>query len=421
MFSFSVYSTERHTISYGEVNIGDTRIRLQANDFKIQLQLKKNIPTKVVLKKGSIEWIRIEEVVLTPRGRVAIYFKGHAKNFSIHYRGKSINMMQENEFAYTEFHVSLFDTDKIKLFHKGVNIGFISFYAKSYAKVKDLKHKTQLIDYSCSRNDIKIKGLEGEYMTVGCRTHRVGKFGNEKPMLEVLWNSANYKLLDKSKAPYIAKFMSSRPVEIDVINQFNEIKTLSITARIPKRMHRLVTAYGFGPYAFETSFTSSEGDAREKYNEPMVPALMFYFNYKISTGTSIRGFDAAVWQKSTFNNAGIYLANDIAVVLDNKLTFTTLLGMQYLHFKFDADHASINEPLFPQGIEFLYKHAFDIENYIVSGGLFLSPSESVTYQNIWIRWGKNYFWELNYIAWGEAGFDAKMWGLSIGFPLAKFF
>ena len=79
--------------------------------------------------------------------------------------------------------------------------------------------------------------------------------------------------------------------------------------------------------------------------------------------------------------------------------------------------------IFPQGIEFLWKHAFGIKNYIVGGGGFASPSETVDYQNLWIRWGKDYFWELNYIYWGipEEDHNAKMWGLSIGFPFKPFF
>ena len=136
---------------------------------------------------------------------------------------------------------------------------------------------------------------------------------------------------------------------------------------------------------------------------------------------SIRGFDAAVWKKSTFNNAGVYFASDIASILDGKLTITTLLGMQHLYFQFDKKYETISEPIFPQGIEFLYKHAFGIKNYIVSGGAFISPSETIDYQNIWIRWGKNYFWELNYIYWGKDQFDAGMYGLSIGLPFKGFF
>ena len=152
----------------------------------------------------------------------------------------------------------------------------------------------------------------------------------------------------------------------------------------------------------------------------IAPALFFYLNYKISETNSIRGFDAAIFKESTFNNAGLYLGSDFGHSLDNKLHFTTLLGVQYLHFQFDKDSSAISEPIFPQGIEFMYRHAFDIPNYIIAGGVFLSTSETIDYENIWIRWGKNYFWELNLISWGKDNFEATTWGLSIGFPFKGF-
>ena len=45
-------------------------------------------------------------------------------------------------------------------------------------------------------------------------------------------------------------------------------------------------------------------------------------------------------------------------------------------------------------------HAFGIDGFLVNYGMFLSPDSNVQYNNIWIRWGKKYFWEINYIDWG---------------------
>jgi hypothetical protein len=414
-----VQAAEKEPIAFGRVTIGESRLPLNTKDFKVNLDLKEKIQAKVILKKKSIEWIRIEEVLLTPRGRVALYFKGNAQDFNIQYRGQSILMQQQKKYAHTEFYVSLFQHDPIKIFKQGKYVGKITFSAKKQKK----NEKAHLIDYSCSRNNIKITGLDGEFISLGCRTHRIGAFGSEKPMMEILWTSANFRLLDGSEPPYIAVFLDNHPTKLKVKNHLGQIREIQISARIPKRLHRLNTAYGFGPYAFHTSFTEDLNNPEDKleYKVDMAPAIMLYFNLKLSAMNSIRGFDAAVWQKSVFNNAGVYFASDIANILDNKLTITTLLGMQHLYFQFDDDYEAISEPIFPQGIEFLYKHAFGITNYIVSGGAFLSPSETVDYQNIWIRWGKNYFWELNYIYWGKDQFNAAMYGLSIGLPLKGFF
>lgn len=421
LLSPTLKAVESEPIAFGKVTVGDERVKLKVKDFKIKLRLNENIKSKVILKKRSIQWIRVEDVLLTPRARIAIYFRGKAQDFTLNYRGKSILMQQSKKsIAQTEFYVSLFQFDKIDIIKKGQKIGDISFYAK---KNKNKKRNPALIDYSCSRNGISITGMENEFISLGCRTNRVGRFGRERPMLEVLWTSANYRLLDNSKAPYLAVFMSNNPVKLKVINHNNEIKEIVLTARIPKRLHRLNIAYGFGPYAFETTFDQNPDENIAdvlKKSEPVVPAFMAYFNFKIDDESSVRGFDAVVWKESVFNNLGIYYANDIANPLDKKLTITTLLGMQHLYFKFDNDSPVKSEPIFPQGIEFNYRHAFGIENYLINGGAFLSPSENIDYQNIWVRWGKTIFWELNYIGWGKGDFSAKMWGLSAGFFFGGF-
>lgn len=421
LFVSTAFSAEREPIAFGKVTIGDERINLRVNDFKIKLKLNENIKSRVVLKKNSIQWIRIDDVLLTPRARIAIYFKGNAEDFTLHYRDKSILMQQDkNNIAYTEFYVSLFQFDKIDIFKKGNKIGDISFYAK-----KNTTHKrnTVLIDYSCSRNNVTIKGLENEFISLGCRLGRIGKFGKEKPLLEILWTSANYKLLGGQHAPYLAIFLNNNPVKIKVIDHNQQVKEIEISAKLPKRLHRLNIAYGLGPYFFETTFDKNPDpnvDDILKYTDPVAPALMWYFNYKMDNDSSIRGFEALVTKRSLFNNLGVYYASDIAKPLDRKLTITTLLGMQHLYYKFNDGFPVKSEPIFPQGIEINYRHAFGIENYLINAGAFLSPSESVRYQNIWLRWGKGIFWELNYIYWGKGDFSAKMWGLSAGFFFGGF-
>lgn len=410
-------------VSFGRVEVGESRIKLTPKDFQLKVELKKNIKLKTKLVEKSIQWIRVQEVLLTPRARIDISIEGEAKDYHIRYHDQSISMQQlikkSRKIAFTEFYISLFDHSPIEIFHGEKLAGTILLNAKKRSSNK----KAHLIDYSCSRNNVMIKGLDRELISLGCRTHRIGKFGSERPMMEVLWSSANYRLLDESLPPYIAVFLDNYPTRLKVKNKNGEIKEIEISARVPKRLHRLNTAYGLGPYAFNTSFTKdpSKKDDKLTFTEDLAPAFMLYFNLKLNPMNSIRGFDAAVWKRSVFNNAGIYFASDVANILDNKLTITTLLGMQHLHFQFDKGFTPISEPIFPQGLEFLYKHAFGVQNYIISGGAFVSPSETIDYQNIWIRWGKNYFWELNYIYWGKDQFDAEMYGVSIGLPFKGFF
>jgi hypothetical protein len=412
---FILYSQYGWSISFGDVLAGDERIELSTNDFIIENTVNLDVKIKTTLIENSIQWVRVHDVLLVPRARIAIYIQEEPELLHVIHEDQSILFQEEGKYAHTEFYVFLYNTEPIIVKYKGKTVGEINIYAKKQSKNRE----THVIDYSCNRYNIDLQGMEREFVSVGCKTHAIGEIGSETPMVEILWISANYKLLDQSKPPYIAIFFTSKPVKLTLINNKGELHEVTIQANIPKRSHRLKTAYGFGPYAFTTA--SKQNAKQEKFEHPMVPALMAYFNFSLSNTTSIRGFDAVVWKESIFNNAGIYFANDIAEIYDKKIIITTLLGFQSLYFRFDQDTTSVNEVIFPQGIEILWKHFLGIKNYIFSYGMFLSPSRDLDYQNLWIRWGQKYFWELNYIHWGNDDLSATMWGLSIGFPFKGFF
>lgn len=406
-------------ITYGKVKIGENRMSLKRKYFDIDINYQQQLSLKTFLVKNSFEWIRVKDILLLPRGRFSLYVLGHQSHYTVEYLGRTLNFQKKKAYAHTTFHVSLFNDSPIKIYKKGKLAAIIKIKSKTLAK----KYKPHLIDYSCSRNNVKFKSLKGDFVSAGCRTQRIGSFGKEKPMLEVLWSSSKWRLLDGTKPPYIAVFLRNEPVKVKVINDKKEIREITIHASVPKRLHRINTAIGFGPYVFETTYQSDlqDDDTLEELNAPSAPAIMLYYNYKINDEVSLRGFDAYVAKESQFNNFGAYFANDIGFAFDKKLTITTLIGMQHLYFSFDENTKVISEPIFPQGIEAVYRNAFGIKNYLIGGGFFVSPSETIDYQNIWIRWGKGYFWEVNYIFWGKEEFSAKMWGLSIGLPLIGLF
>jgi hypothetical protein len=416
-FLFASKSFAWVKITEGPQQIGDNRLTLTPGDFNLRLNAPIDEKIKVSLIADSFEWVRVEQALLVPRARIRIMIQARAGDFYVRYGEGVTEFQQRKKFAYTEFYVSLFSRVPLKIFKNGVEVGEVTWEIKKQSK------KRHLVDYSCSRSQVVVGGMDDEIITLGCRMNRIGQWGSEKPFLEILWASANWTMMDKEVEDYHrAIFVTSDPVMVKIKHLITgEERMLTIKAFVPPRLHRLNTAYGFGPYAFVTTYKETLTAPVETHNKPMTPALMLYFNYKMSDTASLRGFEALVFHDSIFNNAGAYFANDVAIVMDNKLIITTLIGMQHLYFKFDQNSPVISEPIFPQGVEFLYKHAFGIENYIISGGLFLSPSESIDYQNLWIRWGQKVFWELNYIYWGKEEFSAKMWGLSIGLPLKGFF
>ncbi|MBT4792847.1 MAG: hypothetical protein HON90_14830 [Halobacteriovoraceae bacterium] len=394
---------------------GDSRISFSKKDIKIQVTKFKDLEIRAMVDDSSFEWVRVEQTLLIPRVRLKIKVSTPQSELSVHYKDNIFSFQQSKKNSYSEIYYSLFEKNVVKIYQANKLVGQIELHFNDKHKQKRV-----LIDYTCSRNGIRIDGLEKEHLSIGCHTRPIGRYGQEKPMLEIKWLSPELKIVGSDYVPYQAAFINKKPVRITVLNtRTNQTKEIIIHARVNDRLHRMFTAYGYGAHALHTNKINKTGTVKKKQAD-IVPALFFYLNYKISDHTSVRGFNAAFFQESKFNNAGLYFGSDFGFALDDRLYFTTLLGVQYLYFKFDDDTAEISEPIFPQGIEFMYRHLFGIENYIVSGGIFVSTTDEIDYENIWVRWGKNYFWELNVITWGKEDFQAKTWGVSVGFPFKGF-
>jgi hypothetical protein len=98
-----------------------------------------------------------------------------------------------------------------------------------------------------------------------------------------------------------------------------------------------------------------------------------------------------------------------------------LLGFQGLSTKYSNKYDSYHKIIYPQGFELVYKHPFKMKNYSFVLGLFTNASVADdNYNNIWIRFGKKIFWELNYINWENKEKKASMWGFSVGIPFLSF-
>jgi hypothetical protein len=401
-------------ITLKDAPTAENRIKLSRKDVDINITKFGDQEIKAIVDNSSFEWVRFDETLLLPKVRLKIKVNSPDSDFVINYKGSSISFQQSKKNSYAELYFSLFERDEVQILNKDGKVANITI------ALNNKKAQRVIIDYTCSRNNIEIEGLEDEHFSIGCRTRRIGAYGKEKAMLEVQWVSPELKVVNGDYIPNYAAFLNKLPVKIKVQNvKTLKEKEITIKAKVPKRLHRLFTAYGFGPYSLHTKTVDSDKKVLTK-RAPVASALFFYLNYKISDTSSIRGFNAAVLGESKFNNAAMYLGSDFAFSLDNKLYFTTLLGVQYLYFKFDDETPEVSEPIFPQGIEFMYRHAFNIPNYIVSGGVFLSTSDKIDYENIWVRWGKNYFWELNIITWGKDDFEARTWGVSVGIPFKGF-
>lgn len=405
-YSFAV-DREVHAISFGPVQLGESRIPINLKDFPI----KTTIPADKVqlrLLEDSTQWVRNDFNLLIPRARLAITYSSQSTSVSLNYSKNNIIPEQTPLGHYTEIFISLFDSEKIGLYENGKLIGEI--WAESIPPQD--KSSTSLIDYSCSPYSVQAKGIEGDYLSVGCRLERVGTPGKEKPRLEITWSSTNLRLLNDAPPPYVVVLSHGGEASIKVKNRQGIVKTISFSASLPKRLHRFRVGLGLGPYTFDIK-------EENKRTNTVTGSMMLYSNLMLSSSTSLRLFDAIVAQKGIFNNFGSYFAYDMANLFDNRIQIVPLIGFQHLYFKYDQQSSSKNHIIYPQGFEINYRHAFGMENYLLGYGMFLSTSREYDYKNLWLRFGKKVFAELNYIEWGKKEREAKMWGFSLGFPLMQ--
>lgn len=410
LLNANIFAQDRSLhISFGDVQVAESRVQVNLEHFSI-VNLVESKRVKVKLLEGSVQWVRDSSNLLIPRAMIRIEISNPSKEIHVSNDGETYLPQTFENAARIDLYINLFNPGIIEVKEDEYTIGKYTLFAQ-----RSGIDNGQLIDYSCSAYDLNFKGLDKDYLSVGCVMERFGKIGSERPRLMITWASTNYTLKDGTRPPFRIVMQENAPVHLTLVDSQGKEQEVTITARLPKRLHRLKTAFGAGPYMFE-----SKSDSDER-NDRLSAAAMLYGRYDLVKGSSFRIFDAIVAEKSIFNNAGLYFAYEIADIFDGRIEIVPLLGLQALYFKYDDNHPTRNGIIYPQGLEVVYKNAFGMMNTTMSAGAFFLSTSDEKYQNLWIRIGKKVFWELNYISWKADQNRATMAGLSIGFPLFQLF
>lgn len=395
------------TFNFAKFSIGDSRIQVDLKDFYIH---NTRPEVKAIWVPDSVQWIRNENNLLVPRALLRISIQTNDPLVHIDYNNSVIIPFKNiNQVYETEIYVDLFNPGITSVISGNEVLDKIIIDAK---ETKNARSK-QLIDYSCSPYDLKIDGIDTEYLSIGCKMNRLGKLGDNYPLLEITMSSTNLRTINGAKPPYTIYLKDNSPVEIKMKGVDNKTKTFQLSASLPKKLHRLKTAIGFGPYIYQSEFQEAKQTAN------LAPSIMLYAKYDLTETASLRAFDALLYSKSLFNNSGLYFSYDLAAAFDGRVLLNALLGFQGLHYKYSPANDTEFHLIYPQGFELVYKHAF-IENYNLIYGMFLSTSAQA-YTNAWLRYGKSSFLEFNYIDWANNKSHIKMWGISVGLPFFSAF
>lgn len=364
---------------------------------------------KAKIIRKSIEFERYKNSLPLPKGLVKIESSLPSEKLSLIYRGQIYGFHKGPRGESVAFYeASPFEHQKAKIFFDGAPISSLSFKAQAS------KAEGNIIDPSCWSYHVEVKGMEDEIISLGCERKIMGEPGDENIVLQALWTAPGWKPVGQEEGIHVLNLYGKASAPVEVENEQGERKTFIVKASAPKERYRLGVALGFGPYHF-----LSQGPDKT-YDDGGQFMYMLYAGLALTEKHSFKLFDAYIEKEATFNNFGFYFSSDIAKLLDDRLVFNTLLGFQDLLFELpegDKQHKII----YPQGIEMILSHPFGLKNYKFMLGGFIGGGGSQEYSNVWVRFGKGMFYELNYLKWAEGETNAEAFGLSVGIPLFRGF
>lgn len=416
LISFSALANESSFVSFqnGQVQIGQSYLNLSLKNFQITYT-KPSGNVKASFIKGSLHWTRTKENIYTPQAEMMIQVRGTSKQMPyLQYKRKThAPTFNSQKKIYTfSLSIALFQLNEVSIY-----IGDQILTTLEISAVPKKGIKSHYIDSSCAPYRLKVLNFQNQYLSMFCTLNKIGKIGRETPKLEVFWLTPNYQITSNSHHPlYTTSFTKSSTATIPLVNRNNKHTSLKMRVTLPKKLHRVKTALGIGPYQFKTHDTVTSA------TKSIIADVTLYGRIDLTGHSSLRFFDSfAKKSKSIFNNFGLYFAYDLARIYNDNIQIVALLGVQHISFKHSSQSQNSYQYIAPQGGEITYKHPFGIKNYVLGGGAFFSTNATINYTNAWIRFGKKAMVEFNYIEWGYNSNYAQTYGLSLIFPLVSFF
>ncbi len=398
----------------GLTPLGERRMELSSQDFEIKVDklspgLSEVPSMSFRLVEESLQWVRLNRVLLLPRMHLEIEAPDLEGDLSAQYLGTRFVAQRTAEGRQLlRFHYLLFTPRPITLFSGQGPLATVYVQAQTDTPI-------HLIDYSCSPYSLRVTGLDAHFLSAGCLLERSGRFGREQCHLKVLLATPNLGLGSQVSTPLTLHLDHGQSSQFQLQSLDDQTQTVSVQAQVPAHVPRLRLATGFGPHSL---FYREQGlGEKTRFTSP----FLLYGRLTLGEETSFRFFNGLFYHGSLFNKWGLYFAYDMASALDYRLTVTPLLGLQTVTYRSEFSSRESTKGIYPQGFEFVYRHPFGLENYSLTYGVFLSPITNEHYRNTWLRFGRRVFWEINYLSWRDDSFYVKAWGLSLGFPIATFF
>ena len=383
------------------------------------------------LEPNSLQWVRVQEVLVVPRARLWL-----------HVENASSGSIQSGNFAQP---ISA-DISTAKEASALVPVALVSgagnpmeitvirggTVLKGRVEIRysstDPKRASVGIDSSCSRFGFSVEASNfpsDQRMYLGCRlvVSEGENYRTSSLDVYVFWDapgSRSNREISINGVPTAAVrpslwLLSLQSAPGKATLEENG-RSVTIHYSIPDRLHFGSVGMGLGPYSHQYS------DPATSVSE-VAPLLTVYGSYAFSDTTRLIGFDATTISDQWVTDFGLYLTNELARVLDNRLAVHILLGGHAIGFSSGGQYyLKLGAP---QGIDVVFADAFQRNRNLSLGGYVFPSVSGTSYYNFWLRWGSpSVFAEINYILWTEQLSSQEVFsrsiGLSIGFPVVRF-
>ncbi len=376
---------------------------------------------------GSLEWVRVSDSLAYMRAvaKVTSVASGTAE-----YLGQLYPLRHNNESGKYEAEIlTVVRLDPQNPIRVRTAVDAASFQI-SFAS--ESTPSSVGIDGSCSPYRLGFNSIEPSgpglgkpnsphIIYIGCRDIHDYEEGNRRPIIEVeldMGTQSEFVTVEGQKISVqdgVLRFRLNSDTH-SILVQDPIGRSYEVSAQIPPRYHYLNFGFGLGPYRqlIQSPIESTEGVAT---------LATIYGSYFVTESSRIVFFNATSVKAFFFSDNGLYFNSESFRILDRRMSVNLMLGLNAVGLGFsDATRFRIG---FPQGVEMIFRDAFQ-KNATLQAGAFIYPKiNSSAYYNIWLRYGKSgFFGELNYISvrdeFGSIPVYTRNFGVSIGFPLARF-
>jgi hypothetical protein len=413
-----------------------------ADDFALEWDGPAIPGMSVKLQSRSLEWVRVQDVLVIPRARARFYAERAAKG-SAHQAGfsqpfvyeiskepggKTQPMSAEIPVALlsgveNEIQVEVLDTSASGMGTPPITRGKLRV---RFRPRPETARGPLWVDPSCSRFGVTMESQgaaqQEDWLYVGCRLVGVEGAEHRTSSLELftLWegvgNSISVEDLPtpQTSASVWLLRLRSQPGSVRLRGGEREV---TVHYGTPENLHRGSLGAGLGPYSY--LFQSSTEETKSG-----TAMLTLYGSYQLYDTIRAVAFDATTFSSQMVTDLGLYVNAEQFRTFDRRVALNLMLGAHVIGFKTQGEYLVVFGA--PQGIELIVTD-FLGKNRNLGAGAFIYPSiGGKAYYNTWLRWGSpSFFGEINYISWEEnlenrGRFYSQSLGISLGFPLARF-